>query len=308
MNNKVLVFILFAIFSSLSACVEPMDIDLDNENQYRVVLDGVLSNEAPPYYFRLSKTATFTEPYNKGIQDAQLIITDAEGVKDTLRHVNYADATTKGYGEGDNDADSLKYVGYYKTTKIIGKEGCRYTISINYDGQYYEATETMPYATEIDSVWLVYKHLESKDETVLCPYINFENKTDEDNFYLFTFRKENPETMHSSTWRAWQVSVLEDTFLPEYVSDFNINDGESVRGYEEGFHFPFSESDTNIVRLNSITKECYDYYSDLIKQIRFDGGAFTPTPLTVRGNVSNGALGYFRVSSVSEAKVLYNKE
>lgn len=282
-----------------------MDIDLEAENQYRIVLDGVLSNEKPPYYFRLTKTAAFSNASNEGIQDALLILSDDAGTKDTLRPLHYMDVITKGYGENDPVIDSLQYAGFYQTTKIVGREGRCYTMSVYYEGKLYEASETMPYSILIDSVSLAKKHLESKNETVLCPIVNFRNPLDVDNFYLFTFKKETPETMMYANLKVWQVSVLEDTYLPEYVTDFNLNDGEDARGYEEGFLFYLSERDTNIVRLNSITKACYNYYSDLIKQIRFDGGAFTPTPLTVRGNLSNGALGYFRVSSVSEAKVMY---
>lgn len=64
-----------------------MDIDMEAENQCRIVLDGVLSNEKPPYYFRLTKTVAFSEAYNEGIQD------------------------------------SLQYAGFYQTTKIVGREG-----------------------------------------------------------------------------------------------------------------------------------------------------------------------------------------
>lgn len=80
----------------------------------------------------------------------------------------------------------------------------------------------MPYSILIDSVSLAKKHQESKNETLLCPIVSFRNLMDVDNFYLFTFKKETPETMMCANLKVWQVSVLEDTYLPEWINK-NVN-------------------------------------------------------------------------------------
>ena len=314
--KKQIIYSILAVLS-FTGCVEEMDINVINPGGYRLTVDGVLSNEAPPYYFRIGKTAPFSAEYTEGINDALVIISDDSGIRDTLVNHTYGeeDDVTRGYGDGDWDNpgypdDSLIkfYSGFYKTTKIQGKEGHTYTLTVEYQGKVYEAKETMPFVTPIDSVWLKYIKIESKNEYNLCPYINFRNNLSEKNYYLFTFKRESEETLLFQGGKVWPFSILEDTHLPENVLNFNINDGETARGYQEGLFFYFNEGDSAEVRLNTITKECYTYYSDLIQQMRFDGGAFTPAPTTPRGNISNGALGYFRVSAAYEKRFYVDSE
>ena len=43
------------------------------------------------------------------------------------------------------------------------------------------------------------------------------------------------------------------------------------------------------------------------EQLRTDGGAYTPTPTSITGNISGGVYGCFRVSAVSEKGILKGK-
>nr|WP_186973903.1 hypothetical protein [Bacteroides intestinalis] len=45
----------------------------------------------------------------------------------------------------------------------------------------------------------------------------------------------------------------------------------------------------------------------MLKQLRTDGGAYTPTPTSITGNISGGVYGCFRVSAVSEKGILKGK-
>ncbi|MFV0272044.1 MAG: DUF4249 family protein [Macellibacteroides fermentans] len=316
--NKIISVLYFLVLVIGTGCVEEMEIEPIDNSERKLVVDGLISNEDPPYFFRVTQTARFNEKLNIGIEDAQLIISDNTGVKDTLQplvsnfdHVNesypyylrtfFNHYTQKLDGFPFNIADDMveSTAGFYATNRIRGKEGNTYTLTINYKGKTYEATETMPVATPIDSLWFQYKKLSSKEGYFLCPIINFKNTPNKPNHYLFTYNKMGVSSMISSPLRVWQISVLSDEYLPEDIKNFNLNDGETVRGYEEGFNFIFSEGYETSIYMHSITASCYSYYSDLIRQMRFDGGLYTPTPITTRGNISNGALGFFNVSAVS---------
>lgn len=317
-NNNILTALFSLALLIITGCVEEMDIKPIDNSDRKLVIDGLLSNEEPPYFFRVTQTAGFNEKSNIGVEDAQLIISDNTGVKDTLQplvsnfdHVNegypyFLRTFFNHYTQEQNvfpfniSEDMVEAsAGFYATNRIRGKEGNTYTLTVNYKGKTYEATETMPVATPIDSLWFQYKDLKTKEGYFLCPIINFKNTPDKPDYYLFTYDKMDLASTISSPLRVWQISVLSDEYLPEEIKNFNLNDGETVRGYEEGFNFIFPEGYESSIYMHSITASCYIYFSDLIKQMRFDGGLYTPTPLTTRGNISNGALGFFNVSAVS---------
>lgn len=303
---------LFFCLFLFAGCVEQIDLSENRMHTPKLVFDGLLSNAEPPYFFRLTKTVPFSATDVEGVSDALIIISDEQGVRDTLEWIDplfFREGTdTKSYR-----TDSNSYYGLYSTTRIKGKEGETYHLEIQCDNQLYEATETMPYTTQIDSLWFGKKQLEGKDEYIFCPFINFRNDPAVNNFYLITYlfsssslteNEEELEKLVGPAMRIWPYSILKDTHLPEYVSEFNLNDGESVYGTEEGLFFHFSETDSNTVILYSITASTYDFYAELIKQMRYDGGAFTPFPASAKGNISNGALGLFRVSSVNRKKAI----
>ena len=65
--------------------------------------------------------------------------------------------------------------------------------------------------------------------------------------------------------------------------------------------------DSLYVWAQTISKSCYHVYEQMLKQLRTDGGAYTPTPTSIIGNISGGVYGCFRVSAVSEKGILNGK-
>lgn len=308
-------YLLFLLFGLCTGCVQEIDIYGGYEYEKKIVFDGVLSNEEPPYYFRLTESAPFSDSDVKGITDALIVISDSQGVKDTLQSMETGEGPSEpdylGYPGYPENPSEREYFGVYQTTKIKGKEGETYHLQIAYNDRIYEATETMPFVTRIDSVWFAEKYLEGKKETVACPYVNFVNRPEENNYWLFTYKSYNsPDSLDrlyelvEPQNRLWQFSILKDSYLPEKIESFNLNDGEAPFGTEEGLFFHFSDRDSCTIILYTITNSTYSFYDDLIKQMRYDGGAFTPAPASARSNISNGALGVFRVSSVHKKKTL----
>ncbi|MDR1090490.1 MAG: DUF4249 domain-containing protein [Prevotella sp.] len=309
-----------AIFFLLG-CVENMDINVPEKDLGRIVIEGEITDDEPPYFFRVSKTVRLNGNYNPGVSDALVILEDNEGVKDTLQHVK---REAFGYYDWyyclliyDNKYNNRKDTvivpelldntvpedfaeGLFVTNKIRGKQKNMYTLTVKYGDQTFSASEQMPERTVIDSLWLAEKANE-KEGSQITPFLNFRNDPAKENYYLFSFKRVGLEDMLQQDRRIWPFSIVEDKHMPENVMAFNPNDGESVRGYADGsLYFIY---DTAIVRRGTISKSCYDFYSDLIQQMRYDGGAYTPAPSTGRSNFSNGALGYFRTIAVSEKRI-----
>ena len=98
---------------------------------------------------------------------------------------------------------------------------------------------------------------------------------------------------------GWPYSILDDEYLAENVIDYVVSEGEQfVLPNRPGFSYPVSDSIW--IKMQSISESCYQVFDQMIKQIRSDGGTFSPRPTSVKSNIDNGAYGIFRVSAISE--------
>lgn len=56
------------------------------------------------------------------------------------------------------------------------------------------------------------------------------------------------------------------------------------------------------LQMLSISKQKYDFYMAILLETDFSGAGFAGPPANVPTNLSNGALGFFSVSDVTEIK------
>jgi hypothetical protein len=61
--------------------------------------------------------------------------------------------------------------------------------------------------------------------------------------------------------------------------------------------------DTVTVELNSLGKEYFNFLQEAQAELRGSNPLFSGPPANVKGNISNGAIGFFSAYSVSRASV-----
>ena len=84
MLKKYFSIILIGIF--FSGCEKEIQLPLD-PNQSLLVIDGSITDEAGPYYIKISKSTSISEPSNfLAVTDALVIVKDNLGIIDTLKH------------------------------------------------------------------------------------------------------------------------------------------------------------------------------------------------------------------------------
>lgn len=321
MKQRITCLTLFWLLFLCTACEEPLDVGISVPED-SIVFDGVITDEDPPYYFLLSKPlSTLCYPENlsyERIDDAEIVITDlTTGVTDVLQNAKltyYQDFQYYDYYRNKDVTIYMKWFpgitpgGLYVTNKIYGVENHVYELRIRYKGKEYTARERMAPKTPIDKI--VMKRIDiGEGETNEAPCISFHNPPEEHNYYLLktanfsskSLRIASVYNLYNGTTNSsgWPYSILDDEHLTENVTDYVVSAGEQfILPNRPGFGYPISDSIW--VQMHSISESCYRVFDQMIKQIRSDGGTFSPRPTSVKSNISNGAYGIFRVSAVSE--------
>lgn len=319
---KRIVYFIISLFF-LTGCIEDYDLKLP-DSESRLVVEGLITNQPGPYFIHLtkSKIGSFTSPDHKyddnaePIMDAMVIISDDSNQVDTLKLIDfdrkeyeydyrfgYFKLLLNEYGELIDtlflkDPSGFNHRGFYKTSRLKGISGHTYFMEIIHNDKIYESSAYMPPVPEIDSIGYLKKIKEKDGQEFFIPLIYFTEPQMIDNYYLIQLSDDiSLRSGYGSS--NWPFSILSDDFLEPYVSGLNISLGTNPRGIEYPFYM---EGDSIYVVLSSLTKEGFNYYKALLEQFGNDGGAYKPTPASPIGNISNGGLGLFRASSVSEGR------
>ncbi|NTW32867.1 MAG: DUF4249 domain-containing protein [Bacteroidetes bacterium] len=258
------IFICLVILSAYS-CQEEIDLNLKDEKFSRLVVDGFFSDEFQKQTIYLSKTTNYSKN-----EPAPKVSGAIVSVSDGINTFNFSETEP----------------GIYQTDSIAGEVGKTYNLSINYDGKTYNAESKMNPVTKIDSIRLVYlftaegkDHYEwrmsAQDSSLAGQYYLSIPYIDDIKFNNFLF------------WATYSDDYINGT----YLNDMSMG----VIEFENG----------NIFKLKwyAIDKK----YSNYILQLQANGmqnPLFGGPPANVIGNISNGALGYFIATSVTEASTM----
>jgi Domain of unknown function (DUF4249) len=132
MNSK-LIIIGLASLLLLTACEKVITLDIpDKSRQY--VIEGVITDQAPPYYVYVSKSVSLSQSGNTiPVNNAQVTITDNQGIKDTL-HLDAAGS------------------GRYVTTTTVGQAGRSYQLVVEIGGYSFTSSSIMPAPVHFDKL------------------------------------------------------------------------------------------------------------------------------------------------------------
>lgn len=307
--KKIFVFLWIGI--ALAACTEEYDLQLTGEP--KLVVEMQITNAPPPYFIQLTKSKSCfgsAGDYNEYerwwwekknydmVCDALVIVSDDCGVIDTLE---LCPDSVLFWAEYDQEYHFDEYEcpgsnGYYRTTKIEGVPGNTYNLRVEWQGNVYTSECTMPKAVEIDSV-TIYRHADKFEDHAAgyVPYLWFHDDPTTENYYVF----EN--AIYGAS--VWGINIMSDEQLnTDDICGIDAFSGEAPDGATRNTIFAGTHTSKewgyDKVCLYSVTKEVYEYYSSLIKQIRYDGGVYTPSPASAPTNIKGGALGVFNAASV----------
>ncbi len=312
-----LVFISFL----LTACIKAVD-EITLTGQRPLTINALITNDQGPFFVQITQSSNRLQDYtsnqnsggrgivkssdgrliNEPIVDAIVTLTDDQGNAYQLQPWDQV---------FDNAAiaNTWAELGVYTTSgSLKGVPGRTYTLNVKHEGQEYKATATIPpLPPSIDEVTFVEKILtKGQPEPYKIPTVSFTEPQDQENYYMFfyeRFDEDGTGTSISQTnlWTMFfeDVIIFDDQFLKANVKQLSLDSGlETGQGLD-----PLFSGGSVRVEMHSLSKAAYEFYNALKAQIRNDGGAFSQAPASPPTNFSNGALGFFRASSVSTRTV-----
>ncbi|MFY0592151.1 DUF4249 domain-containing protein [Roseivirga sp.] len=274
-NTYLTLLALAALFTM--GCEETVTLDL-GQLEERVVIEGLVTNEQNGHFVKLTRTRNFysTGPAER-IQDATVSVSDDNGNTYQFVHNPMGTADDNGF--------------YYPQTNFQGQVGTTYSLSVVVDGEQYGASEELLPVTAIDSL------------TVIIDEEELEDPEEEGRFYEVLFYASEPQDRKDQYLFKFYNNgeIVKDFPTDIYFSDDDLL-GERIDDLEIAGFYKLGEMVE--VEMYSLTQEAFIFYSDLFNLLNNDGGMFSPPPADPRNNLSNGALGYFQVSSVSREQIM----
>lgn len=258
------------------SCTERIDLNLD-ETYTRLVVDGGISNDTATYQISLTKTADYfyNEPAPR-VVDASVSLTD--GIS------NYQLRETEPGISGIYETDST-------FSGIIGET---YTLNIDLDQPIddmtnYSSTCRMMNVALLDSIQVVFQPDWGTDG-VWEIRVYAQEPADGVNYYMFHYYRN--DTLKTDS--IWKVAVADDKYINgSYISGLAAVYINNTNTWET-----FNQGDKVMLRMSGITKEYYDFISQ-VKLSGFNIPFFTGPPANVQGNISHGGIGFFAAYSSS---------
>jgi hypothetical protein len=229
--------LLFALLICLSSCEKVIDLKLD-DNSNSIVIEGNITNQAGPYYVKVTKSVNFTAPNNyPSISNATVVITDNTGQRDTLTY-------TPNLG--------------YKTNTLQGIVGRTYTLFVNAEGKNYTAVSTMPQRVSLDTLRLI--------------GVTFAGISNKEVIPIFT----DPQVLGNNyQFLLYRNNVLDKSYI---VTNDNVNNGLQNQRPLFSNDFDFATGDTATVEMRCIDASVYTYYFTLSQIANNGpGGGTTPS-------------------------------
>jgi hypothetical protein len=265
---KKILYPILILLIAVTACTEPFDTELDS-GYTRLVVQGSISNELKAHQVILTKSADyFSNTPAPKVTGAIVSISDGENIYDLTEISD----------------------GLYETNPITGVPGKTYTLSINTEGDDYEASCYLNFCPPIDSIHFGYYDLSDYDiiDSSASVLLNAQEPETPDNYYM---------------WNVYRNGVLETDTLNDYIfADDEFINGNYMVDIEVGWMRKAEVGDTIDLEMLSITEEYYNYLYQVLSVTDWDMGPFGGPPANPTGNIkeliddgnkNNDPLGFF---------------
>jgi len=268
---------IFILIFSMTACTEKIDVTLDN-TYTRLVVDAVITSDTTVHSVKLSTTTDyFSNQVAPAVSNAIVTISDGTTT------VTLKENTVR---PGVYETENTFYAVPGKTYKL----NITLATAIN-NKTNYEAISEMDDVAPLDSIKLM--TIQQWDVTAIQTYAQDPISV---NFYMF---------------KAYINHVLiSDTLNEVFITDDKLFNGSYTNGIAASYldqkkpDEKIKAGDTVTLQIAGITSQYYNFLVDVSSSTGFSNPLFGGPPANVRGNISNGAIGFFSAYSVHYASIV----
>lgn len=259
----------------LTACEKEIEIDYHQIDPL-LTIEGQVTNEGTEVH--ITRTRNMEDPGQSGsLPGAQVTVTTSSGTTHTIAFDEAA--------------------GYYRST-LQGVAGECYRLQVDFEGQHYEGTSTMPRPSAITSTELLWQSI-LEERLLIYEVWALDPEPDSLNYYWYRLerRSSHPRLVgKKSLLRAFRWSVFDDRGFPPGLV-FNDIICMSAKGAEKDdedyWESMLYEGDTLSYRLMTIDRPTFEYFRSLTA-----GQSNGANP---KSNLTGGCLGYFTAGSITRA-------
>jgi hypothetical protein len=278
--------VLLLIISGFS-CQEEIAIDLNDQENQRIVVEGRITNELKNHRIRLSRTLSYF---------------DNQAAPPVLG----ADAYILEEGTGARFDLTLvdNVMGYYETDLVKGSVGENYSLVIQDGEDLYQATSYLDTVANMDSINYKYQY---------SSFFGFGQ-----GYYIIQISAYEPPPLGNIyMFNVYMNDTLRNKTLAEtpYTSDAFINDSyisniEIMYIPQEQIYF---DTNTVVIEMLSISLEEFNYNTTFIQETYNNGSIFSGPPANIPSNIKSTSdgldgLGFFSASAIVRKDMLLFKE
>lgn len=289
----------FAGFALLTSCIDPLNVEV-NDQANKLVVYAEITTLTAPYRVVISRTTNYDRSNNPREEGATVTVENDLGEV----YEFYEDR-----------------LGVYEScpTEFVAKVGRTYKLSIiTVNDEVYESDfEPILPTGELDSIYYEYDERvanSGNSNTItrgVAIYCNFKDRPERDYLMLdwegtFKFRASSKDQNNTYCWNTEYPDFEINLFQDNYTNNRLVL-GERVTFLEDGLRFT---EDYNIqVQLKSLTPEAFEFWQLIQDQYENDGSIFAPTPSPIKSNITcvsdpeKVALGYFFTSAVAAKRM-----
>lgn len=294
---KKLIFILL-IFINFS-CEKDVTIDLPT-TEAKLVVEGRIETGMPPYVI-LTKSVGFFEEANlesleKSIVTDARVYVDDGNQKIELQTICSTDSAlipflpiiAQELGLSLSILQSIKYCIYIDPlNRIIGSNGGKYNLSIDYLNKKYTSTCSIPNPVKLDTIF--YKTDKEK------PNYGFLNvQLSEPKGLGNCYRWFSKRITKDSRYLSYLGASFEDKFIDGKTFSFDVfrpqEQGSSKPDDKGDGRFRYLPNDTVQIKFCSIDKDVFEFFRSFETEVGNNGNPFS-APNTIKTNIKGGALG-----------------
>lgn len=276
------------------ACEREIEIELPGATDL-IVVEGTIEEGKAPIIL-LTKNRGFFETFPTDlqtfvedfvIQDADVILSDGV-VEETLQFT----------------LDITNYPFFYYTGSMIqGEVGKTYTLEIRANNQILTASTTIPSAVPLDSTWFGLNPFDVDEDSLGVSYLEIMDPDTFGNAYRL-YAKRNSETNFGPV----SGSSFNDDFVNGQKVIFFAGRGDEPFAATDTFvpnEFFYQLGDTMFMKLASIGRKEYEFYSTLEAAVNSNGNPFA-SPTLVQSNVAGGLGVWVGMSSSYDTVIAVN--